>query len=90
MALLEFTLAIPILNRGEFPDEDGDEEVASTTCRLEDAGVDPLGFLLDEVEHGFDHPSRSEHLTVVSHPLPRFDQPLYFDPRDRSSDSSAI
>jgi len=33
--------------------------------RLQEAGVDALGLALDEIEHRFDHPRRSEHLPVV-------------------------
>ena len=37
--------------------------------RLEEAGVDTFGLLLDQVKHRLDQPCRGEHLAVICDPL---------------------
>jgi hypothetical protein len=41
------------------------EKVTAAARWLEEAGIDPLGFGLHEIEHRLDHPLRSKHLPMV-------------------------
>jgi hypothetical protein len=58
----------------ELPLHNPDQEVPTSAGRLQKAGVNALSLALDEVEHCFDHPRRSEHLPMVGNPLLGFDQ----------------
>ena len=50
---------------GELALQDLNEEVPAPARRLQEAGVDALGLVLDEVEHRLDHPRGREDLPVV-------------------------
>ena len=54
---------------GELAPQDPDEEVAAPARRLQEAGVNALGLVLDEVEHRLDHPRGGEDLPVVGDAL---------------------
>lgn len=54
---------------GQLAPQDLHEEVPATAGGLEEARVDALALVLDEVEHRLDHPCRCEDLVVVSHPF---------------------
>ena len=65
---------------GELALQDRDQKVARPARWLEEAGVDPLGLVLHQVEHRLDQPCGSEHLPVVSDAslrLIRFKNGLY-------------
>ena len=66
-----FKVGLPELefDGGELPLQDADEEVPAPARRLQEAGVNALGLVLDEVEHRLDHPRGSEYLPVVGDPL---------------------
>ena len=63
--LLEVGLPELEFDGGELALQNLDEEVAAPARRLQEAGVDALGLVLDEVEHRLDHPRRGEDLPVV-------------------------
>ena len=65
MPPLEFGLAELDFDGGEFSLQDADEEVPAAAGWLQETRVDAVCLVLDQVEHGFDHPRRGEHLTVV-------------------------
>ena len=64
VALLEVGLTELELDRSQLPLEDAHEEVAAAAGGFEEPRVDALALGLHEVEHGIDHPGRSEHLSV--------------------------
>jgi hypothetical protein len=50
------------------------KKVPGTTRWLEEAGIDTVRFVLDEIQHRLNRPSRREDLTVVGYTLPGSDQ----------------
>ena len=66
---------------GELASQYLDKEVPAPASRFQKAGIDPLGFSLDEVEHRLDHPRGGEHLPVINDAFLGFDQiygPMHF------------
>ena len=74
MPPLEVGLAELELDGGELALQDLHEEVAAPARRLQEAGVDALGLVLDQVEHRLDHPRGGEDLPVVGDALLRLHQ----------------
>ena len=54
---------------GELPLQDRHEKVSAPADRLQEAGVDPLGFVLNEIQHRLDHPLGGEYFTMVGDSL---------------------
>ncbi len=67
--LLEVGLPELEFDGGELALQDPDEEVPAPARRLQEAGVNALGLVLDQVEHRLDHPRRGEDLPVVGDAL---------------------
>ena len=61
-------------HRGELAFQSLNDEVAAAKGGLQKAGVNALGFALDQIEHGLDHPLGRENLTVVGNTLFGFDE----------------
>ena len=59
---------------GKLSLEDGDEEVAAAAGGLEEAGVEALGFVGHELEHGLDEPGRGKDLPMVGDALLGLDE----------------
>ena len=55
---LEVRLPVLEFHGGELAPQDLHEEVAAPARRLQEAGVNALGFVLHQVEHRLDHPRR--------------------------------
>lgn len=74
--VLLFEVGFPelALDGRELAPQDFDNKVAAPACRFQEAGVDALRLILDEIEHGIDQPRGSEYLSVVSNALSRLDQ----------------
>lgn len=65
MSLFEVGSAVFEFHRGQLAAQDGHEEVAAPARWLQEARIDALGLVLDQVEHRLDKPGRREDLTVV-------------------------
>jgi hypothetical protein len=70
----EVRFAVLEFDGGELALQHPDKKVAAAAGRLQETGVDALGFILDEVEHRIDHPRRSEYLSVIGNALSGLDQ----------------
>jgi len=62
-------LAVSAFYDDQFSGKDIDQEISSATRWLQESGFDPLGFLLDEIEHGVDLALIGEDLPVICNPL---------------------
>jgi hypothetical protein len=58
----------------EFEVQHAHEEVAAAAGGLEEAGVDALGFVGHELEHGLDEPGRGKDLPMVGDALLGLDE----------------
>jgi hypothetical protein len=81
--VLPFKAGLPKLelDGGELAPQHLDEEVPAPACRLQKAGVNPLGLSFNKVKHCLDHPRGGEHLPVINNAFLGFDQiygPMHF------------
>ena len=58
-----------LISGGQLALENLDQKSAAAAGGFQKAGVDPLSLALDQIKHGFHHPWRREHLSMVRNPL---------------------
>lgn len=71
---LEIQLAAAVfsLHDLQFAAQNLGQEVACPAGGLKEARVDPLGFLLHQIEHGIHLPLAGEHFAVIGNPFPGY------------------
>jgi hypothetical protein len=70
---LQLRLAIAFLDDRQFPFQNHAQEVPVAASGFQKAGVDPLRFLLHQIEHGIDLSLSRQHLAMIRDPLFRYD-----------------
>jgi hypothetical protein len=54
-----------MFHNGEFAPQYRQQKIATAARRFEEAGVNALGLVFNQLQHGFHHPRRGEDLAVV-------------------------
>ena len=65
--------AVALSHDSQLPLQNYRQEVPVAASGFEETGVDPLRFLLHEIEHGVDHALPGQHLAMICDPLLRYD-----------------
>ena len=69
MPFLKVGLPVLELDGVELAPQDLNKEVPASSGRLQEAGVDALGFTLYEIEHRLDHPRGCKYLSMIGYTL---------------------